>query len=415
MNTRTTFRRSLVATLSALALVAAACGDDDDDESSDTDAAVTTEASSDTTSAASDTTAAPDTAAPETSSPDTTATDGTDAPGAAISEERCAANQEAGTITYVSSFDFAAAASILDVIAAEDAGFFDEVCLDVDIVPGFAPSNGAIVASGEAQMSSAGSFGELVNNNVQGETDLVAVAQYGKTAIEALVVPAGGTVDPEDLAGTLPGTTMGIKGDIPYSLQALLGLIGVERGSFEELLLEGFDPVAHLELGIDSLPVYKSNEPGQLDAAGVDYTLIDPLDYEVPASFGVFFTTRGFLDEHPTAVQDFVRAAFRGFEFAVEDPETAVGYAFERINAAGNPNFFSDSGEGFRWATESQLVIDTTPEGEGIGLLAVDRLQAEIEQLTEVGVFAELPDWESMYDESVTDGLYDGTELVWPG
>jgi NitT/TauT family transport system substrate-binding protein len=346
-------------------------------------------------------------------SPAGTTPPGTGATGT-IDAERCAANEAAGTITYVSSFDFAAAASILDVIAAEDGGLFDQVCLDVEIIPGFAPGNGAIVAAGEAQMSSAGSFGEIVNNNVQGEADLVAVAQYGKTAIEALVIPDGSPVDPEDLAGTLPGTTMGIKGDIPYSLQALLGIEGVERGSFEELLLEGFDPVAHLELGIDALPVYKSNEPAQLDAAGVSYTLVDPLDYDVPASFGVFFTSRGFLEDHPTAVQDFVRAAFRGFQFAVEDPETAIGFAFERINAAGNPNFLQDSGEAFRWATESQLVLDTTPEGEGVGLLAVDRLTAEIEALTDAGVFSELPDFAPMYDTSVAEGLYDGTTLIWP-
>ena len=39
---------------------------------------------------------------------------------------------------------------------------------------------------------------------------------------------------------------------------------------------------------------------------------------------------------------------------------------------------------------------------------------SEIELLTEVGVFGELPDWEGMYLTDVADGLYDGTELVWP-
>ena len=37
-------------------------------------------------------------------------------------EERCEANAEAGTIIFVSSFDFAAAASILDVVVAEAEG-----------------------------------------------------------------------------------------------------------------------------------------------------------------------------------------------------------------------------------------------------------------------------------------------------
>ncbi|MGI9612969.1 MAG: ABC transporter substrate-binding protein [Acidimicrobiales bacterium] len=323
--------------------------------------------------------------------------------------ERCEANEAAGTITFVSSFDFAAAASILDVIVAEAEGYFDEVCLDVEIQPGFAPGNGGLVAEGQAQISSAGSFGELVNTNVQGETDLVAIGQYGKTAIETLVVPADGSVETLD---DLAGTTVGIKGDLPYSLQAMLGVAGVERSSFEELLLDGFDPVAHLDLGIDALPVYKSNEPAQLEAAGVAFRQFDPLDFDVPASFGVFFTSASFLEEHPTAVEDFLRASFRGFAFAVDDPEAAVAHAFDRIDAAGNPNFFSGEGEGFRWITESTLVLDTTAPGEGPGLLDVDRLGDEITVLTEAGVFAELPDWQSMIAPEVADGLYDGTDVV---
>jgi ABC-type nitrate/sulfonate/bicarbonate transport system substrate-binding protein len=384
-------RRPLAVALAA-GLLLAACADDDGEGAGSATTTSTTGATEGTAS--------------------TTAGGDADAPaGDVIDEERCEANQAAGTITYISSFDFAAAASILDVVVADAEGYFDELCLDVEILPGFAPANGALVAEGRAQMSAAGSFGELVNTNVQGEADLVAVAQYGKTAIEALIVPADSDV--VELTD-LPGTTVGIKGDLPYSIQTMLGRAGVERGTFDELILDGFDPVAHLELGIDALPVYKSNEPAQLDAAGVEYRVFDPLDDDVPASFAVIFTSRSFLDDHPTAVQDFLRAAFRGFQFAVDDPETAVGYAFERIDAAGNPNFFSTEGEGFRWVTESELVLSTTAEGEGPGLLDLDLLGAEIEALTEVGVFDEVPGWEPMAAPEVADELYDGTELRWP-
>lgn len=367
---KSTITSRLVALLLGLSLTAVACSDSSDDAAGDDDAGSTADLTGD---------------------------------------ERCAANEAAGTLTFVSSFDFAAAASILDVIVADAEGYFADVCLDVDIKPGFAPGNGGLVAEGQAQISSAGSFGELVNTNVRGETDLVAIAQYGKTAIETLVVPADGPINSlEDLAGT----TVGIKGDLPYSLQAMLGVAGVERSSFEELLLDGFDPVAHLDLGIDALPVYKSNEPAQLDAAGVGYRQFDPLDFDVPASFAVFFTSRSFLEEHPSAVEDFLRASFRGFAFAVDNPEAAVGHAFDRIDAAGNPNFFSSEGEGFRWITESTLVLETTPSGEGPGLLDVSRLGDEITVLTDAGVFSEVPDWESMIAPGIAEKLYDGTELA---
>ncbi len=372
--TSTSRLRPALAILAALALLAAACSDDAtdaDDAGGDAESALT---------------------------------------GDVAFDERCEANQAAGTITYLSAFDFAAAASILDVIVAEAEGYFDELCLDVEIVPGFAPTGG-LVAQGQAQISSAGSFGEVVNTNIQGEADLVAIAHYGKTSIEELIVPADGDIT--ELAD-LDGATVGIKGDLPYSLQAMIGQAGVERSSLEEPLLEGFDPVAHLELGIDALPVYKSNEPAQLDAAGVDYRIFDPRDFDIPSSFGVFFTSSEFLNEHPLAVQDFLRASFRGFQFAVDNPEVAVGQAFELIDAAGNPAFLSTEGEGFRWVTESTLVLDTTADGEGPGLIDVDRFGAEIELLTEVGVFDEVPDWRPMYTDAAAAGLYDGTQLVWP-
>ncbi len=362
--------RRLLALLLALATVAAACADDEPAATEDT------------------------------------------SDGDSTDEDRCAANQAAGTITYVSGFDFAASPGIIDVVVAEAEGYFDEMCLDVELMGGFAPSNGPLVAAGQAQMSAASSFGEMVNNNVNGDADLVAVGQLGHTGVEALVVPADGAI--AELTD-LPGTTVGIKGDLPYTIQSMLGLAGVERGTFDEVLLEGFDPIAHLELDIDALPVYKSNEPGQLDAAGIDYVLFDPVDYDVPASFGVYFTSASFLAEHPTAVEDFVRAALRGFQFSLDDPDAAVAHAFERIEAAGNPAFLFAESEAFRWGVESALVTDHTPDGLGYGQIDAAGLAEEVALLTQVGVFDAEPDTASMIDTSVVDGLYDGTELIWPG
>ena len=76
--------------------------------------------------------------------------------------------------------------------------------------------------------------------------------------IEALV-----TKDPTitDLS-QLKGKTIGVKGDIPSSIVAMLANAGLKRGTdYKEVLLDGFDPVAQLKLDIDALPVYKSNEP----------------------------------------------------------------------------------------------------------------------------------------------------------
>ena len=327
-------------------------------------------------------------------------------------EERCQNNQDYGSVTFVTGFDFAAAAGIVEIIAADAEGYFEELCIDVEIQPGFAPSNGALVIEGQAEMGMAGSFAELVNNNVAGEGDLVAVLHWGRTAIEAIVVPEGSDISSfADLCGSL----VGIKGDLPPSLQASVALAGIERGCFDETLLDGFDPVQHLELGIDALPVYKSNEPNSLTNAGVGYTLLDPLDFDVPASFGVTFASGSFLSENPVLAEDVVRALIKGYEFAANDPDAAVAHAFELIDAAGNPLFLAQEAELFRWNTEADLIASLAPDGTGVGVPDTELFGAEIDALVSAGVFAEAPDWEPMVNRDIAAGLYDGTTLVWPG
>ncbi|MEZ5409620.1 MAG: ABC transporter substrate-binding protein [Acidimicrobiales bacterium] len=389
----------LIALFVVLALAVAACSDSDTDTTDTTGGADTTVADSEATTAGSGDT---------TASSDSTGESG----GGLTGDAACQANKDAGTITYVSGFDYAASPAILDISVAEAKGYFDELCLDVDVQPNFAPANAALVIAGKAQFGSGDSFAELVRTNVTGDGDLVAIAQYGKTAVQALLVPADGKV--KELSD-LPGTTMGIKGDLPYSLQGMLAVNGIERSSINEILLDGFDPVAHLALGIDSLPVYKSNEPITLEREGIEFRLFDPLDYDVPASFGILFTSRSFYDEHPQAVRDFLRASYKGYADAVADPDEAVGIVIEKINAAGNPNFLFTETEKPRFTVESGLVAQSTPAGEGPGLIDPDKLSQEIDLLTDLKVFESKPDWESMMDADLGRELYDGTTVIWPG
>jgi len=234
-------RRFLVASVAVLAVAVSACGSDA--ATSNATSAPTTAATADTTAATTgDTTAATtgDTTAATTG--DTTGGD-TGVTSEGISDARCAENKAVGKITYLSSFDFAASASILDVVVAKDKGYFDAMCLDVDIKSGFSTSNYPLVAANTAQFSSAGSYTEILNYSVDGAS-FVALADYGKTPIEALVVK-----DPTitDLA-QLKGKTIGVKGDIPPSIVAMLASAGLVRGvDYQETLVDGFDPVVHLQ------------------------------------------------------------------------------------------------------------------------------------------------------------------------
>jgi NitT/TauT family transport system substrate-binding protein len=340
----------------------------------------------------------------------TTASSGSASAAGPFPADRCQKNKKAGKILFLTSFDYSAAASIADVVAAKQKGWYDAVCLDVQLQAGFSTDNVAVVASGKAQMTSLGSFSEVAVANSK-DAKLVAVAVEGKTSIEELLVRNGrGVTQLIDLTGK----TVGIKGAIPYSIRAMLAKAGVKESSLKQVQV-GFNPAVLFETELDALPVYKSNEPGQLDAAGYagKYTVFDPKAQNIPASFAVLTTSRSFADQNPTAVSDFLRATIKGFEWAEANPDEAVQITLK----LSDPKYgFSADGEKFRWATESKLVRNGTPPGKVVGAIDKDMLNAEEDALIQLGVLAkDSVDVAASYNASFLDDVTKGGQIVWYG
>ncbi len=321
---------------------------------------------------------------------------------------RCEANKAAGQITFLTSFDYAAAASIIDVVAAESQGYFADVCLDVKLQAGFSTANVSAVAAGQAQMTSLGSFSEVVVANAA-DAGLVAVAVEGQTSIEALLVENDAKVTK---LADLNGRKIGIKGGIPFSIRAMLAKAGVDEKKLTQIEVD-FNPVLLFETEIEALPVYKSNEPGQLDAQGYKgkYQTFDPADEKIPASFAVFTTSADFAKKHPTAVADFLRASLKGFEWADANPAEGV----KATLAKSDPKlFFSPEGEAFRWETERALVRSSTPAGKAIGTIDPARLQAEVDNLVSLGVIPkDKADVKAAFDTSFIDEVTEGDQVIW--
>lgn len=400
-----TRQRTLTIALAAsIALTAVACGSK----------STTTTTATPSTDAPATTEATASTEAPATTETPTTEAAGVSASG--ISAERCQANKDAGKITYLSGFDFAAAASIVEVVLAQKNGYFEKMCLDVELKPSFSTANYPLVAGNEAQFSSAGSFTELAEFSAANEASLVGLSVDGRTAIDTLIVK------PEQITAIadLKGKTLGVKGKLPPSVKAMLAKNGLIEGTdFKTVLLDGFDPKVHYAIdSIAGFPGWKSNEPGQLDAAGIKYATFDPTAEGIPGSFGLIYTNKKFLAEHPTAVEDFMRASMKALADAVADPTAAATACFEAITAGGNPNYLSIEGETFRWKIGAQLVTELTPAGTPLGMPDLAGLQAELDAYDAVGVFAEAgakPSSEGVVTDAVLKAIY-GTDgkVIWP-
>ncbi|MGA8296108.1 MAG: ABC transporter substrate-binding protein, partial [Acidimicrobiales bacterium] len=135
-----------------------------------------------------------------------------------ISHAECAANRRAGTIIYLSGYAYVPAVSIGDVINAQARGYFKDMCLHVVLKPGLSTDNVALVSADRVQISGLGSDSEVLAARADG-ANLIGVLTYGHTAVSELVTPG-------DLKITrlseLDGKTIGIKGAIPYEIEAML-------------------------------------------------------------------------------------------------------------------------------------------------------------------------------------------------
>lgn len=335
--------------------------------------------------------------------------------GAPFPAERCQANREAGTIVYLSGFDLHSDASIVDVLVAENKGYYDELCLDVEVQSSFSTDNYPLIAANDAQFASGGSFSEVVDFAGANDAGFVALAVEGRTGIDALITKDGAVTTLEDIRGK----KIGVKAAITPSVRAMLAQAGLELDvDYETVLLDGFDPMVHIEVpDIVGFPGYKSNEPLQLAANNVPFKLYDPSDYDIPGSFGVLYTNLTFLQEQPTAAQDFMRATMRGLADAIADPAGAVQIAVDALNASGSAAFFTPEGEASRWEVQARLLQESATPEAPLGLPLIDELINELTVYASVGLFGgEVPLIDTLVDASVLDGVYDddGT-LIWPG
>lgn len=333
----------------------------------------------------------------------TASTDATASGSDLISAERCAENEAAGEITFLTSYSYVASVGLLDVITAAEQGIFEDLCLDVSIQPG--DNNTQLVSAGTAQFAGVGSPSDVMVA-IDNGAEITAIATYGNTTANTLMTNA----DITDLS-QLEGQTVGYKTAIPPQITAMLTADGVDADSINWVSV-GYDATILPQGQVQGLNGYKSNEPLILAAAGYDITEWDPADYGVESSFNTQIVNTTFAAEHPTAVEDFLRASFYAYSWINESDanlDEALSYA-EALSEAGYDLDLSKQ----RWQTEVALVEESQPADTPLGYQSVAQWEPEAEMLVANELVTATPDPAADIDTSFLEAIYDGTELIWP-
>ena len=323
----------------------------------------------------------------------------------AISPERCELNKAAGPITFLTSYGYAASAGILDILAARQQGYFDALCIDLTMQPG--SNNIQLVSAGTAQFAGVGGPSDTFTG-IDNGADIVAVATYGNTSvIELLTMKDSGIATLPDFAGK----TIGFKGAVPPQLRAMFIDAGVDEASINWVSV-GYDPSILPDGQVEGLTAYKTNEPLELTARGLAVTEWDPSSFGVVSSFNTQIVNATWAEAHPTVVEDFLRASFKGLAWinaSDANLDTALAYAAS-LSEAG----YDVDKSKLRWKAEAKLVGDNSPKGHGFGRQSPDLWKSEADMLTRFGLVKAAPDVAKALDNAYVDAIYDGETLIWP-
>ena len=182
------------------------------------------------------------------------------------------------------------------------AGYYDDLCLDVELTPSFSTDNYPLVAAGEAQFASGGSFSEVVDFAAANDADLVAVVVEGRYPDRRADPQAGHGDDAADLARRRRSASRARSrpasrrcSPAPASSRAATTRRCCSTASTRS-------PTSPSTASSAS-PATSSNEPGTLERAGIAVRPVRPDRLRRPRVVRGDLHDPAFVEEHPTAAR----------------------------------------------------------------------------------------------------------------
>ncbi|MGJ3242094.1 MAG: ABC transporter substrate-binding protein [Opitutales bacterium] len=218
------------------------------------------------------------------------------------------------------------------IFVAQDAGFYAEEGLDLDVKPGgFGLDPFKMVAAGSDTFGVGGAVNLLLAR--QKELPVVAVAaEFQETPVGFIVRTNSGIDGFTDFIGKRVGVQTGTDTDTLY--RALLHHHAMRAEEIQEVAIQ-YDPTPFVAGRIDVLPGYVSNQPITLANQGIPVRVITARESGFDIYGNVYFVTESTLRERPSIVAAFLRATYRGWERALASPETAVAAMQQRSKDFG--------------------------------------------------------------------------------
>lgn len=209
------------------------------------------------------------------------------------------------------------------IYVAKEKGYFEEVGLDVDILLPGEVGSGQLVATQKADFGV--NYQEslmMARNEGLPLVSITAIIQHNTAGYASSVDK--NIQEPADLAGKIYGANLSPLGEA--TMKTMMGGSGVEVSEIESKNIGDSDFFVAIERDIDFSLVFQGWTGIEAEIREVDLNMMylkdyaEGLDYYTP----IIVTSEAMIEKDPKLVEDFIQAAVRGYEFAIENPTEAA-------------------------------------------------------------------------------------------
>lgn len=264
--------------------------------------------------------------------------------------------------------------SSIGSIVAQEKGYYREVGLDVNIVRGYGGNRTANeLDQGQYEFGYVDPISLILNRSNGGKIRLIGAINTRWPAGICYVESR----TPVKSLDSLKGLTMGGGSASPVQevVPAWLEMNGKPKDFIRLLRMDPAVVDASLVEGkIDLAECWRaSNRPVILKRAaqaGVKVGWIEYSDYKLNAYGSGFATTEDLIGKRPELVRNFLKASYRGYQFALDNPEQAVDImvkVFPTIDRSVALAQIKDIND---------LIVDPQAKDRALGYLRPDRIGA---------------------------------------
>jgi ABC-type nitrate/sulfonate/bicarbonate transport system substrate-binding protein len=258
-----------------------------------------------------------------------------------------------------------AQAQFAGIYSAEAEGYYNEQGLNVRIDPA-----GPNISPIQSVVSGANEFGiagaEQIITAIDNGLPIQAVAVIYRETPEALAsLKEDNVIEPKDLEGKTVGV---VYGDDENLYRLFLKNTGVDEQKVKEVpAITGVSQI--LTNSVDAKMAYEMNDPILLEIEGKEVNIMRFRDYDIKFYADAIFTTIEMTEKNPERVRKFTQASIKGWEFAIENPETSIDQLLQANTAlnrdhqlgylkASIPIIKTDENIGYSDETVWQSMID---------------------------------------------------------